>query len=339
MTALMASTQWVWLGVRLVAILALVPVVALVLGYGFHKMLAHMQHRLGPMEAGRWHGWAQLLADGVKFIQKEDIIPALADRWVFALAPAVVLTSTILIYMTVPFGPTLNVVDLDSQIFVMLAVASLSTIGVLMAGWSSANKYSMMGGIRAGGQLIAYELPLLLAVVGVIMQAGTLSLSGIVGAQAGFHVFGTPITVPYLFPQVIGFVTFLIAGQAELSQAPFDMPIAESELVSGFATEYSGLRYVFFYLAEFASNFALAAVAATLFLGGYWVPWVGPTALKVIGPFALLAKTVVVVFVFFWLRNTYPRLREDQLQRFAWKYLIPVTLLNIAVTGVAKVAF
>ncbi len=329
--------DWVALLIKILVIAVLVPVSAMITGFAFLKILAHMQSRLGPMEAGRFHGWAQLLADGLKFIQKEDIIPTNADRWVFALAPGVVLMSVVLVFITIPFSPVLEVVNLDSQIFVFLAVSSIGAIGVLMAGWSSANKYSLIGGFRAAGQLIAYELPLVLAVVGVVMQAGTMSLQGIVSAQSQFELFGTGIVVPYFVPQILGFVIFIVACQAELAQAPFDMPFAESELVSGFATEYSGFRYLFFFMAEFASNFALAAIAATLFLGGYWIPFVSPEMLKYIGPFVLAVKIALLVFIFLWLRSTYPRLREDQLQRFAWMYLIPLSLVNIALTGVFKV--
>jgi NADH-quinone oxidoreductase subunit H len=329
--------DWFALGIKLAVVAAVVPGTALVSGYAFLKVLAHMQSRLGPMEAGRYHGWAQLLADGLKFIQKEDVIPEAADRRVFAFAPAVSLMAVFLVFIFVPISPTLEAIDLDVGVFALLAVTSLSTIGVLMAGWSSANKYSLMGGFRAAGQLIAYELPLVLAVVGVVMQAGTLSLQGIVQAQADYTFFGTDLAVPFLFPQIVGFVIFLIAAQAELSQAPFDMPFAESELVAGFATEYTGFRYLFFFVAEFASNVALAAVGATLFLGGWYVPFLSEDVLRFLGPFVLLAKTALLVFVFFWMRSTYPRLREDQLQRFAWKYLIPVSLVNIGITGVAKV--
>lgn len=331
--------NWWAFALRLLVIAAMIPLAAYVLGYAFLKVLAHMQYRLGPMEAGRFHGVGQLLADGLKFLQKEDLVPDKADRPVFLFAPAVVLVGVVLVYMTIPFGPPpLNIVNLDSQLFVMLAASSLGTIGVLMAGWSSANKYSMMGGFRAAGQLLAYELPLILAAVGVVMQAGTLNLDGIVQAQGAFHLFGTQIPIPYVVPQIIGFVVFVIASQAELSQAPFDMPFAESELVAGFATEYSGFRYLFFFLAEFASNFAFAAIGATLFLGGYYVPLVPERLLYIVGPIALAVKIAFLVFVFFWMRSTYPRLREDQLQRFAWKWLIPVSLVNIALTGVFKVA-
>ena len=203
----------------------------------------------------------QLVADGAKFLQKEDVFPERADRWVFALAPIVVLMSTFLVFIVVPAGPDLVVEPLDTGIFFALAVSSLSVIGVLMAGWASANKYSLMGGLRAAGQLIAYELPLVLAVVGVVIQAGTLSLQGIVTAQADGAIFGwDAIGNPFILTQAVGFFIFLVAVQAELTQPPFDMPVAESELVGGYQVEYTGFRFLVFFLSEFGTAFAFAAV-------------------------------------------------------------------------------
>ncbi len=234
--------------------------------------------------------------------------------------------------------------DLDLGIFYVLAVSSLSTLGVLMAGWSSANKYSLIGGLRAAAQLIAYELPLVLAVIGVAIMAGSLSLNEIVTAQASWQWFDwTPtwlnIIPPYMILQGVGLVIFLTASLAELSRIPFDMPIAESELTMGYLTEYSGLRFTMFFLGEYAGMVAMAAVAATLFLGGYWVPWLSEDALNFVGPVVLLTKVMLIAFVFIWLRWTFPRLREDQLQTIAWKWLIPAGLVNIVVTGLFKVVF
>ena len=329
--------------IKVVVALTVIPALGIVFGYVFlYKILSHMQSRLGPMEAGggpRFHGWAQLLADAVKFIQKEDIVPESADAQVFRLAPGVVLMSTFLLFVVIPASSALVIVDLDVGIFFALAVGSISTVGVLMAGWASANKYSLMGGLRAAGQIIAYELPLVLAVVGVAIQAGTLSLNGIVTAQAAFHVFDTAIVVPYVVPQLVGFLAFVVSSQAEVAQAPFDMPVAESELVFGYQTEYTGMRFLMFYLGEVSTVIALSAIASTLFLGGYHLPGISPDIIKFAGPAILLGKTFIVAFVLFWFRFTYPRLREDQLQKFAWKFLIPVTLLNIVATGVAKVVF
>jgi NADH-quinone oxidoreductase subunit H len=211
-----------------------------------------------------------------------------------------------------------------------------------MAGWSSANKYSLMGGLRAAGQLIAYELPMILAVMGVVIQASTLNMQGIVAAQKNGEIFGWGgIGSPYVLTQFVAFVIFLIAAQAELTQTPFDMPIAESELVAGYMTEYSGFRFLLFFIAEFASAGAFAALAATLFLGGWALPGVPLDAsyMNVIGPIVLFTKMLVLMGIIFFVRFTYPRFREDQLQRFAWKFLIPIALINIMVTACLKVAF
>ncbi len=334
-------SYWQLTAVKTVIVLSLIPAGAIILGYVFLlKMMAHMQSRMGPMEPGGFHGWFQLVGDGIKFIQKEDIIPAEADRRVFALAPVVVLISTFLLYIVIPAGPDLVVQNLDVGIFYALAVSSLGVIGVLMAGWASANKFSLLGSLRAAGQLIAYELPLVLAVVGVVIQADTMSLQGIVEAQAEGEMFGIGwIGNPFIFTQILGFVIFIAAAQAELAQTPFDMPVAESELVAGFMTEYSGFRFLFFFMAEFGTAAALSAIAATLYLGGWYQPFVSGDLANIVGPLVLGAKVMLVAFLIFWIRFTFPRFREDQLQTFAWKYLIPLSLLNILVTGVLKVVF
>jgi NADH-quinone oxidoreductase subunit H len=338
--AVALSDYWVQTAIKVGVVLALIPAGALILGYVFLlKMMSHMQSRLGPMEAGP-HGVLQLVADGLKFIQKEDIFPERSDRVVFALAPVVVLVSTFLLYIVIPAGPDLIVEDLETGIFFAMAVSSLSVIGILMAGWASANKYSLTGGLRAAGQLIAYELPLILAVVGVVIQAETMSLQGIVHAQAGGEIFGVGIIGnPFILTQIVGFMVFLVATQAELTQAPFDMPVAESELVAGYMTEYTGFRFLFFFMGEFGTAFAFSAIGATLFLGGWSIPGVTGDLANVLGPLVLGGKIMFVAFFIFWFRFTYPRLREDQLQTFAWKYLIPISLVNIVVTMILKVAF
>jgi NADH-quinone oxidoreductase subunit H len=341
--AISLSDYWVQTSIKVGVVLAIIPMGALILGYVFLlKMMSHMQSRLGPMEAGP-HGVLQLVADGVKFIQKEDVFPERADRWVFAMAPLVVLMSTFLLYVVIPVGPTLVVEDLDIGIFFALGISSLSVLGVLMAGWASANKYSLMGGLRAAGQLIAYELPLIFAVVGVVIQAETLSLQGIVLAQAEGEIFGWGgIGNPFILTQFVGFLIFLIAAQAELTQPPFDMPVAESEIVGGYQVEYTGFRFLLFFIGEFGTAFAFAAIGATLFLGGWYFPGMDVTGglfSNLLGPLVLFAKIMFVAFIIFWVRFTYPRLREDQLQSFAWKYLIELSLLNIMLTAVFKVVF
>jgi NADH-quinone oxidoreductase subunit H len=275
---------WVLLPVKVLAVLLLFLTFPLLVGYMEHKVMAHMQARLGPMEAGRFHGVLQLVADGIKFVQKESIIPTAADKWVFALAPAVALIPAILVFGFIPYGPNLVPIRSDVGLFVTLALSSVSVIGVLMAAWSSANKYSLMGGIRAAAQLIAYELPLVLAAAAV----------------------------------------------AELTRPPFDMPVADSELVFGHLTEYTGLRFAFFLLTEYAGIVSQSAIAATLFLGG----WKGPF---LDGPWWLAAKVLLLSFVVIWARSTYPRLREDQLQSFAWLRLVPVSLALLLVVGFLKV--
>jgi NADH-quinone oxidoreductase subunit H len=329
------------LAIKAIIVLAIVPLTALILGYVFLlKMMSHMQSRLGPMDPGGFHGWYQLIGDGLKFMQKEDIMTAEADRRVFALAPAVVVLSTFLVFVVIPAGPRLVVAPLDVGIFYALAVSSLSVIGVLMAGWASANKFALLGALRAAAQLIAYELPLVLAVVGVVIQAGTMNLQGIVHAQQDGSIFGwSGLGQPYILTQFIGFALFMVAAQAELTQPPFDMPVAESELVAGYMVEYTGFRFLFFFIGEFGTAFAFAALAATMFLGGWSVPWVHGSAADVLGPLVLFAKVMFVAFLMFWARFTYPRLREDQLQALAWKWLIPIALINILLTGVLKVAF
>lgn len=328
--------------IKTVVVLGLIPFGALALGYVFLlKMMSHMQSRLGPMDPGGFHGWYQLIGDGLKFIQKEDVMPDGADRRVFAIAPAVVVISTFLIFVVIPAGPELIVSDLDVGVFYALAVSSLAAVGVLMAGWASASKFALLGALRAAGQLIAYELPLILAVVGVVIQAETMSLQGIVGAQANGEIFGLGVIGnPFILTQFVGFAIFLIAAQAELTQTPFDMPVAESEVVGGYHVEYTGFRFLFFFIGEYGTAFAFSALAATLFLGGWAIPGVEDEGLAtLLGPLVLFAKLMFVAFFIFWARFTFPRFREDQLQELAWKVLIPISLVNLLATGALKVWF
>ena len=245
---------------KTVLVMAFFLIVPLVVGYAEHKVLAHMQSRLGPMEAGAFHGWAQLIADGVKFIQKENVVPEAADRTIFTLAPAVAMVPYIAILVVLPFSDSLFALDLDIGIFFVMAMSSVSVIGVLMAGWSSANKFSLIGALRAAAQLIAYELPLVLAAAGVVMLSGVTSMVGIVEAQESLW---------YVIPLFPLFLIFMLASLAELSRTPFDMPIADSEIIYGAYTEYGGLKFAFFLLAEYAGIVALSGIAAVLFLGGY----------------------------------------------------------------------
>ena len=329
------------------AVAVLLPAGTIVYLFLF-KMMSFMQSRLGPMEAGPY-GSLQLVAEVGKWLQKEDIQPENADKRVFKLAPLVVLVSTFLLVAVVPFGPDAYFTDFEAGLFYALAVSSISVLGILMAGWSSANKYSLLGGLRAAGQLIAYELPMVLAVVGVVIQAGTMNLQQIVVAQNTGSIFGWDgLGNPYILTQFVGFLVFMIAIQAELTQAPFDMPIAESELVSGYMTEYSGFRFLMFFIAEFATVGVFTLIASVLFLGGWGIPfsWFGwegvddvDNWMNVVGPLIMVTKMLALSAIIMWVRFSYPRLREDQLQRFAWKVLIPVSVINILVTAVLKVVF
>jgi NADH-quinone oxidoreductase subunit H len=323
------SNFWLALIVKTVVVLGFFLTAPLVVGYMEHKVLAHMQARLGPMEAGRFHGWAQLVADGVKFIQKEDVVPAAADGGVFSLAPAVALIPYMVVIVVLPFGPSVWALNLDVGIFFVLAMSSVGVIGVLMAGWASANKFSLIGALRAAAQLIAYELPLVLASAAVVMQAGTMSLVGIAEAQGHYWY----VVYPW---QLIGFVIFMISAVAELTRPPFDMPVADSEIIFGAYTEYTGLKFAFFLLAEYGGIVAMSGIASVLYLGGFRA--LGP--LEVIPPpLWMLGKIFALSFVIIWLRATFPRLREDQLQRFAWVGLTPLALLMILATAVFKVGF
>ncbi|MEE8600958.1 NADH-quinone oxidoreductase subunit NuoH [Euzebya tangerina] len=330
---------WLSLILKLVAVVAFFLVAPLIAGYQEHKVMAFMQNRLGPMEAGPF-GALQLVADGIKFIQKEDIIPAAADKRVFSAAPGVVLIPTLIMIAVLPLSPGGFAEDLDVGIFFALAVSSVGVVGVMMAAWASASKYSLIGGIREAAQLIAYEIPLFIAAAAVVMQAGTMSLVGIVNAQADFTAFGIP--VPYAVPQAIGLVIFGIAALAELNRPPFDMPIADSEVIAGHMTEYSGLRFAFFLLTEFGGMVVYSALMVVLFLGG-WNIWPGvplpdnAILANLIGFGVSMVKILGLVFVMTWLRSTYPRLREDQLQRFAWTVMIPLAILQLIVTAIGKV--
>ena len=311
------------------------------------KMMSFMQSRLGPMEAGPY-GSMQLLAEVGKWMQKEDIAPDNADKAIFKIAPLVVLLSTFLLIVVVPFGPDAVFADFDTGVFYVLAVGSVSVLGILIAGWSSANKYSLLGGLRAAGQLIAYELPMVLATLGVVIQAESMNLNRIIEAQNTGEIFGFGgLGNPFILTQFVGFLIFMIAVQAELTQAPFDMPIAESELVSGYMTEYTGFRFLIFFIAEFATAGVFAFIASVLFLGGWGVPfdWFGWSNIddvawwmNLVGPVIWSPRCSPWSGIIMWVRFSYPRFREDQLQTFAWKVLIPVSLANIAVTAILKVA-
>jgi NADH-quinone oxidoreductase subunit H len=308
--------------IRTVVVLISFLVLPLLVGQTEHKFMAHMQGRLGPMYAGGWHGWAQLIADAAKFVQKEDIIPAAADRGVFRLAPAVALIPYLAGLAFIPISPTLVGADVEAGALAVVAALGVGILGHLMGGWASNNKYSMLGAMRGAAQLVAYELPLVLSVASVALAAGTLSLVGIVEQWQPW----------WLIWQLPGAIVFFLAALAEVSRTPFDMPIADSEIVFGPFTEYTGLRFAFFLLAEYAGVVVMSLLFTVLFLGG----WHGPFAAG-LGWVWTLLKAWLVAVVIVWLRVSWPRLREDQLHRLAWVWLIPIALVQLALTAVVVV--
>ncbi|MFV0462617.1 MAG: complex I subunit 1/NuoH family protein, partial [Nostocoides sp.] len=307
---------------RAVAILATFLVLPLLVGQLEHKVMAHMQGRLGPMYAGGFHGWAQLVADGVKFVQKEDITPAAADRAVFKLAPAVALIPYLVALAVLPLGPDLVGADVPAGALVVLAASAVGVLGTLMAGWASTNKYALLGGIRAAAQLIAYELPMVLVVASVCIAAGTLSLPGIIHAWTPW----------WLLWQLPGALVFLLAATGELQRPPFDMPVADSEVVFGPYTEYTGLRFAFFLLAEYAGIVVFSIFFAVLFLGGFRGPFEHQ-----FGWLWTILKALIIVFVILWFRMSWPRMREDQYQRLAWIGMVPLAVVQIVLTAVVLV--
>ncbi len=307
---------------RSVSVLLVFLVLPLLVGQTEHKVMAHLQGRLGPMYAGGYHGWAQLVADAAKFIQKEDITPRAADRWVFKLAPAVALVPYLVALSVIPLSATVVGADVGASALFVLAASGVGIIGLLMAGWSSANKFSLLGGMRAAAQLLSYELPLVLSVASVALAAGSVSLTGIADAWS-------PL---WLIWQLPGAFVFLIASLAELQRGPFDMPIADSEIVMGPFTEYTGLRFAFFLLSEYAGIVVMSLLFAVLFLGG----WHGPFS-DALGPLWTILKGYVIAILIIWFRVSWPRIREDQLQRLAWLILVPVALAQLAITAVGVV--
>jgi NADH-quinone oxidoreductase subunit H len=310
------------------AVFALVMANAVVVMYMERKVLAHLQSRLGPMRAG-WHGLLQPIADALKLLAKEDVIPALGDRVLFALAPIMAFVPSLLVYASMPtfWGPTKA--GLEVGVFYVFAVAALFPVGLLVAGWASHNKYSLLGGFRAAAQQVSYEVPLLLSVMGVVMLTDSLRLGDIVAGQS---------SVWYVWLQPLAFALYLIGVLAELNRVPFDMPEAESELVAGFNVEYSAMRFAVFFVAEYANLFTLSLLGAVLFLGGWAVPFAGPAAagasIPLLGWALLLAKTYALVFAIIWARGTLPRLRVDQLMAFGWKLLLPLSIANVLLTAV-----
>ncbi|MCM3718361.1 NADH-quinone oxidoreductase subunit NuoH [Fictibacillus phosphorivorans] len=291
------------------------------------KVLGFMQMRTGPNRVGGRFGLLQTVADVFKLLIKEDTIPKLADRPLFILAPVIAFAPAFMVLATIPFSENMQFADLGVGLLYYVAVSGISTIGILMGGWASNNKYSLLGGMRAAAQMISYEIPLVISVIGVILFTGSLNLNDIVRGQE---------SVAYIFLTPIGFIVFLISSIAELNRTPFDLPEAESELVAGYHVEYSGFRWAFFMLTEYVYLFAMASLTTVLFLGG-WMPL--PFLDFIPGMLWFGLKFSLVVFVMIWIRGTLPRLRADQLMGFAWKVLLPLALLNIFVSAAVKELF
>jgi NADH-quinone oxidoreductase subunit H len=296
------------------------------------RVISRLQARIGPNKTG-FEGLLQPLADAIKLFFKEDIRPVFADRLLYVVAPAISLFAALAAFAVMPIGPTislggndiaLQVADLPVGVVYLLAASSLGVYGLVLGGWGSGSKYSLLGALRAAAQVVSYELILGISIVSVTIVSGSLSLQGIVNAQAN--------SVWYVILQPIAFILFIIAGVAETNRAPFDLPEAESELVAGYHTEYSGMRFAMYFIAEYVAMISMSAVAATLFFGGWTFPFLPG------GPWWLIIKMLFFLFLFVWLRATLPRLRYDQLMRLCWAFLLPIGLLNLAVTAIIVAA-
>jgi NADH-quinone oxidoreductase subunit H len=328
-------SYFVW---PLIQIGIVVTLVALWVAYATYlerKISAFMQARLGPMRVGPW-GLLQPIADGLKLLTKEDFIPENADRWIFFFAPYIAVASAFIVFSVIPFGPDWAVIaDVNIGLLLVLAVSSVGVLALILAGWSSNSKYALLGGLRSSAQMVSYEVAMGLSLIGALMFARTLSLSGIVAAQASDSIW-------FVVYQPAGFMLFLISGIAENNRAPFDLPEAESELVAGFHTEYSGMRWSLFFMAEYAAMVVVSAVAATVYLGGWYFPFVyrleesgHHNLYVVVSLLVFLVKASLILYFYFWLRWTLPRFRYDQLMDIGWKWLIPSALINIVLSGIA----
>jgi NADH-quinone oxidoreductase subunit H len=328
-------SYFVWPLIQIGLVVTLVAFWVAYATYLERKISAFMQARLGPMRVGPW-GLLQPIADGLKLLVKEDFIPENADRWIFFFAPYIAVASAFIVFSVIPFGPDWAVIaDVNIGLLLVLAVSSVGVLALILAGWSSNSKYALLGGLRSSAQMVSYEVAMGLSLIGALMFARTLSLSGIVSAQGADSIW-------YILYQPAGFLLFLISGIAENNRAPFDLPEAESELVAGFHTEYSGMRWSLFFMAEYAAMVVVAAVAATVYLGGWYFPWVhrledsGQHNLYVIvSLLVFLVKVSIILYIYFWLRWTLPRFRYDQLMDIGWKWLIPSALINIALSAIA----
>lgn len=283
------------------------------------RLLALLQQRAGPNRVGPF-GLLQVVADMIKIFTKEDWIPPFADKPVFVLAPAVIITTVLMSYAIVPLAPRVGVVDLNVGLLFFLAMSSMSVYSIVLAGWSSNSKYSLLGSLRASAQMLSYEVFMGMSLMGVVILAGSFSLRDIVEAQRGLW---------FIIPQILGFIVFMVAGMAEMRRAPFDLPEAESELVAGYHTEYSGMKFGMFYVGEYLGMPLVSMLVVTLFFGG----WLGPAWLPVPGIVWFLLKTFIMIGIFVLIRGTLPRPRYDQLMAYGWKVMLPLALLNLVVTG------
>ena len=327
--------------VPLLALFGIIAVNAIVMVYAERKVSAFMQDRVGPMgqgvglHAGKW-GLLQTVADALKLLTKEDIIPGNADKFLFMLAPFIIFIGAFIGFVALPFGDEVLIADLNIGIFYILAVGSLGVIGLILAGWSSNNKWSLYGGMRSAAQIVSYEIPAGLSIVVVIMMTGTLSMQDIIEYQAGGIQHWILFANPFAF---LAFFIYFISVVAETNRTPFDIPEAESELVGGFHTEYSGMRWSFFFLSEYANMFIVSGVAAAGFLGGWQSPIIGYLNSPGWGVFWMLSKIVFLIFIMMWFRWTFPRLRVDQLMNVCWKVFLPIGLINIFGAGIWTIIF
>ena len=325
--------------IKIAVILAILPLLVAALTLAERKIIAFMQVRLGPMRVGPW-GLLQPIADPIKLLLKEDIIPERADRWIFVLAPIITLIPAFIVYAVIPFGPTVNlfgkpvslyVTDLNIGLLYVLSISSVGVLGIILGGWASNSKYPLLGALRSAAQMVSYEVALGFSIIGVLMLAGSLSLVNIVNAQKNGGVW-------YVFYQPLAFILFFICGVAETNRAPFDLPEAESELVAGFHTEYSGFRFSLFFLAEYANMITVSSMAVTLFWGGWLRPFpsVPQLAFLDVIPGILWFAIKVIVFLYFylWFRASWPRYRYDQLMNVGWRWLLPLAMANVIATAI-----
>ena len=328
--------------IKIALILAVVPLLVAALTLAERKIIAFMQVRLGPMRVGPW-GLLQPIADPIKLLLKEDIVPERADRWIFTLAPVICLIPAFIVLAVIPIGPTITifgkpislyVTDLNIGVLYVLSISSVGVLGIILGGWASNSKYPLLGALRSAAQMVSYEVALGFSIIGVLMLSGSLSLVNIVESQrtAGWW---------YVFLQPLGFILFFICGVAETNRAPFDLPEAESELVAGFHTEYSGFRFSLFFLAEYANMITVSAMAVTLFWGGWLRPFPNVGALAFLdfipGVFWFVAKVIVFLYFYLWFRASWPRYRYDQLMKLGWQFLLPLSMANVIVTAILVV--